>query len=164
MPSSSLKGKAETREWFEQHSEIKTVVDVGCGKGTYPHLLRKHNLKWIGIEIYEPYIEEFNLREMYSEIILGDIITCELPDADCIIFGDVLEHLPKENAKEVLTRAEAKYKHIIVSIPINYEQGPWKGNIHETHRSIWMEEELMELFKNYSFKRIYDHRIALFIK
>lgn len=162
MPNSSPKGKRETHEWFGLHSEIKTVVDVGCGQGTYPKLLKDKDIKWIGIEVYEPYIEQFKLKELYDEIIIGDILTCDWPDADCIIFGDILEHLEKKEAQRVLRKAEEKYNNIVVSIPIDYPQKANGDNKYEAHKTLWTERELGEQFKDYSIKKTYGN-IGLFI-
>lgn len=163
MPASSQKGKRETHEWFGKHPEIKTVIDVGCGSGTYPKLLKDKDITWTGIEIYLPYVAKFNLSKLYSHIIIDNILTCKLPEADCIIFGDVLEHLEKKEAKQIIKKAEKKYKHIVVSIPINYPQEAHIENKWEAHKSIWQEEELMELFKNYKIKEIHGN-IGLFIR
>ena len=164
MPSSSTNGKREIHEWFGQHPEIKIVVDVGCGDGTYPKLLKDKKLKWIGVEIYEPYVEEFNLGELYETIVIGDIRNCNFPVVDCIIFGDVLEHLTKEEAKEVLKKVGKIYKHIVVSIPVNYPQEARGENPYEEHKSIWSFEELDNFFSgDYKIRKLINN-IAIFIK
>jgi SAM-dependent methyltransferase len=79
---SSPNGKKEIKEWIEKQTDIKTIVDVGPGKGTYAKLLgNKYN--WIGIEAWKPYVEKYNLSNLYKEIIISDIKDIrEFPKAD----------------------------------------------------------------------------------
>lgn len=149
MPGSVIQGKQEIKEFIYSQDDIKTIVDVGPGSGTYPKLLSTFkDYSFIGIEVFAPYIKKFDLKLLYNEIIVSDISELpkeQWPDADCIIFGDVLEHLPKPKAIEVLDRAIAKYRHVVVSIPI----GTWPAKIHygnkkEAHLSTWDMNEIKE--------------------
>lgn len=152
MPGSSQQGKLIIKKWFEGKN-IKTIVDVGCGSGTYPKLLGGE-YKWIGVEIFPDYIERFGLKNIYSELIVEDIYTLavekpNLPKADCIIFGDVLEHLEREEAVAVLSKAVITYEHIVVSIPV-VDNGWGKvhyGNEREKHVYNWNFEEFKSLVK-----------------
>ena len=47
MPTSSSLGKIEIRNWFNARNDIKSIVDFGCGSGTYIDLLGKQKYKWI---------------------------------------------------------------------------------------------------------------------
>lgn len=152
MPNSAVNGKSVIKEFIESQSDIKTIVDVGCGQGTYAKLLGKE-YEYIGIEIFPAYIEKFNLLPLYKEILIGDvyeftvgIIHGGMPDGDCIIFGDVLEHLEDEEATFVLLQALQKYNHVILSIPVDGREGKVHyGNEHEKHLSSWTFEELEEI-------------------
>lgn len=164
MPSSSPKGKREIHEWFHNRRDIDIVIDVGCGDGTYPKLLKDRSYEWIGIEIHEPYIEKYKLYELYEKVIVADIRMWTIPIVDCIIFGDVLEHMTKEDAKEVVRRALLSCRHIVISIPINYPQKASHDNPYEEHKSIWTWEELDEwLPEEFKFRKLFDN-IAVFIK
>lgn len=145
MPSSVRHGKQEIKQFVQAQTDIRTIVDVGVGSGTYRYLLGK-NYYWIGIEIFQPYILKFGLQDVYQQIIVGDISEVELPQADCIIFGDVLEHLPKSKALEVLRSALVKYKHVVVSIPIGHYPGQIHyGNENEAHISEWEIKDIQQL-------------------
>jgi SAM-dependent methyltransferase len=144
MPASSPLGKLTTKSWFESRNDIKTIVDVGCGEGTYRKLLGQ-NYHWIGVDVWEPYVERFHLRDIYDEIIIGNIKDLSLTTGDCYIFGDVLEHLPKDDAINVINKIP-KDKHIIISIPLGiYEQGELEGNPHEAHKGYWTYDEVYNL-------------------
>lgn len=167
MPGSQINGKSEIREWINSKSDIKVIIDVGCGEGTYPKLLG-NKYEYIGIEIWEPYVEKFGLQDLYKEIILSDVRLCSLPEGDCIIFGDILEHLPKKDALKVLTEAGEKYKHLVLSIPISMKKGEivsgkiHYGNPNEAHVSSWLFVELEKMFK--WDRVIFSGGIGVFIK
>ena len=145
MPSSVKHGKAEIKRFIHNMVDIRTIIDVGAGSATYPKLLGGW-YNWIGVEIFEPYVEKFELNKYYNKIILGDISEIELPGADCIIFGDVLEHLPKNKALQVLRSALVKYKHVVVSIPIGHYPGQIHyGNENEAHISEWEIKDIQQL-------------------
>jgi hypothetical protein len=124
--------------------------------------------EYIGIEIWEPYIGMFDLHSLYKEIIISDVSSCKLPKGDCIIFGDVLEHLPKKDALRVLREAGEQYNHMILSIPISMKRGeivPAKvhyGNPYEAHLSDWIFAELEKMYR--WNKVILSGGIGIFIK
>jgi tRNA1(Val) A37 N6-methylase TrmN6 len=103
------------------------VVDVGCGDGYYCKLI-KHNIpkcKVIGIEKHKPYIKKFALTSIYDEIINNDIID-EIQNitGDLIIFGDVLEHLVKDDMEQVLKTAVQNFKFVLINSPYGYQPQP----------------------------------------
>ena len=147
MPVSSPLGKDIIKGWFGTQKDILKIVDVGCGEGTYKKLLGD-KYYWIGVEIWKDYIKKYNLKSLYNEIIEGDIREIPLPDADCIIFGDVIEHLPRIDALKLLGQSVEKYKHLVLSIPIGkYEQGAIEGNPNEEHKATWYFDDLAAIIQ-----------------
>ncbi len=75
MPMSSAEGKDWTRDRvlaLATDGPI-TVLDIGPGVGTYAKLLAGPQVSRLtGIEILEPYVHTYRLREYYDEIIIGD--------------------------------------------------------------------------------------------
>jgi len=163
MPDSSTKGKREIHEWFGQQKDIQTVLDIGCGSGTYPKLLEDKKYDWAGIEIWYPYIKKYKLHDIYRNLICGDVTKIILPEADCVILGDIIEHLKKDDAIRLIGEVIGQFKHIVMSIPINYPQGEVGGNPYEEHKSIWTFKELSELLPSDFSKRQFDN-IGVFIK
>lgn len=163
MPVSALEGKDIIKEWFESQSDIKTILDVGCGVGTYPDLLGK-KYTWIGIEVFKPYIEKYKLKDKYDQLIIGDVLEVDLPEADCVIFGDVIEHLERYQAEILMDIARNKYNHIVVSIPLGpWPQGAVNGNVYETHRYEWTSRESELFFNDFHIKKSVGH-IGVYIK
>ncbi len=158
MPSSSKKGKEEIKQWF-QTKKIETILDIGAGEGTYPKLLGKDYI-YTGVEIFKPYIEMWGLYDLYQMFFIGDASKMDLPQADCIIFGDVLEHIEKEDAKLLLARALKTYKHVVVSIPLS-DKAPFEGkehygNHHEKHVSYWTFDEVKNMHEWEVARNIHD--------
>jgi cyclopropane fatty-acyl-phospholipid synthase-like methyltransferase len=155
MPTSSNAGKKQIRQWIS-NIEVNKVLDVGCGEGTYPKLLKQqypilNNAEWWGIEAWAKYIEEFNLTELYNNIINEDVRKVNwdsIPNFDLIIFGDVLEHMTKEESQELVSKAITKSRYIIISIPIVHApQGAYEGNPFEIHvKDNWSHTEVLESF------------------
>jgi len=165
MPVSSVKGKSVIKEWFSRQNDIKTIVDLGPGSGTYPKLLGENRYVWKAVEIWGPYIELFNLDKLYQEIRIGDIQYMELPDGDCAIIGDVLEHIEKEGAIRTFHKIDRQFKHVVFSIPTNSDSKyVHEGNNFEKHVSVWTLEELEKLVPDTYKIREYVSPLAIFIK
>lgn len=149
MPSSAVNGKSVIKEFIDSQKDIKVIVDVGCGQGTYAKLLGD-KYDYLGIEIFEDYVEKFKLKDLYMSMFIADIYDVarmnQWPKGDCIIFGDVLEHLPKDKALIVLEKALRAFKHVVISIPVDGRVGKVHyGNEAELHLSDWTYEEVESL-------------------
>lgn len=150
MPTSAWDG----RQWVTARmadSTVSTVVDVGPGEGTYSTLGR-HLIwwaDWVGVEIFEPYVDRFLLGQKYDHIMVRDIrtIPAESFGTDyLILFGDVLEHMPRQDAVDLIEHHRRFAHEIYVSVPIvESVQGPCYGNDHETHLHQWTFEEMSDL-------------------
>jgi autotransporter strand-loop-strand O-heptosyltransferase len=144
MPYSFTYFKEEVKEWFlENVPTSKRILDVGPGIGTYSDLLRSSGYRIDAVEIYEPYVAKYNLRDKYDNVFIGSIVTFDINDYDFIILGDVLEHIPTNYAKELIRDIVAAKKECLVAIPYEMEQGEHEGNIHETHYQPDLTHEVM---------------------
>lgn len=154
MPGSSRHGKKEIKKWINNHY-ISTILDIGCGQATYPKLLG-NKYTYYGVEIWTPYIKKFDLLDYYKEIFIGDVLKLKLIVTDCIILGDILEHLEKEQAKLLLQKALVEYQHVVLSIPLS-DTKPYEGairyqNPYEKHISYWFFDELKK-FTNWDYAK-----------
>jgi cyclopropane fatty-acyl-phospholipid synthase-like methyltransferase len=150
MSDSVAQGKEQTKKWIVQNN-IKTILDIGTGRGNYSDLLKGVNIEKIdGIEVWEPYIERYNLKNKYNNIFLYDVRQWENFNYDLIIFGDVLEHMTKEESIHVWQKASSMAKHAIISIPIiHFPQGESEGNPYQVHiKDDWSEKEVIETFSD----------------
>ncbi|MFC3688638.1 class I SAM-dependent methyltransferase [Aquipuribacter hungaricus] len=135
MPISSSEGKDWTRQKLRDLAP-ESLLDVGAGAGTYARLVAEQRpARLVALEVFEPYVERYGLRELYDEVLVGDARTTELPEADVVVMGDVAEHMTVEEAQDLWRRAgEAARRAVYMSIPIvHYPQGALEHNDHEVH-------------------------------
>ncbi len=148
MPTSADEGKP----WLINKilaKEPKTILDLGAGAGTYARLLRPSlpDAHMTAVEIHAAYVSEHKLWRCYDSVIIGDIRTCDIPTADVVILGDVLEHMSRSDAHALWERArDHAEKAVLLSIPIvEWKQGAMFGNEHERHVETWSHLDVMEL-------------------
>lgn len=152
-------GKPETANWFKENEQsITRVLDIGPGSGTYIKLIKEEfnickNSFWVGIEAWKPYIDKFNLESMYDEIINSDVRTVDWDSLDnfsVAIAGDVLEHMTKDEAIDLVNKVLNKAKTLIISIPIVYmPQDEIEGNPFEVHvKPDWTHDEVIDTWGN----------------
>lgn len=105
------------------------AIDFGVGDGFYGKLLKYllPTCYTVGIEMEKSYIEKFGLMEIYDELIvcnLEDFIDeiIDDNDYDLAIFGDVLEHLVEDSAKEVIKKAASLFSYTIINSPLGFQE------------------------------------------
>lgn len=131
---------------------IAGVVDLGAGAG----LWRNHSwnlpirrVRWTAVEVHPPNLAKFKLSDRYDRVRCIDFRRIKFRNypGHLFIFGDVLEHLERAQAIDVVRRAAAAGS-VIVVMPFepttSAEQGAVGGNDYETHRYIWRWEEFAE--------------------
>ena len=145
MPNSYSFFKTEVKDWFIYNVPItKRILDVGPGQGTYSDLLKSAGYKMDAVEIWAPYVEQFNLKDKYDEVYIDDIRNFNLTKYDFVILGDVLEHLSKEDAQKLIDRMNEWGIDYMIAIPYMMEQdGEEYGNQYETHLQPDLTPEVM---------------------
>ena len=142
----------------------RKVLDVGCATGLFGEAVRHHlgRCQVFGIELNPRAAEQ--ARTVLHEVVTGDIEETKLPesfrDFDCIVCGDVLEHLRDPEA--VLRRLGERLApegRIVISIPnVQFYEviamlasGNWTythaGILDETHRHFYTKTDLEELIR-----------------
>lgn len=129
------KGKKEISNYIRKtYAKGSTCLDVGACTGVWWDLLGDH-LDMDAIEIYTPNYLGLLSRGCYGHVFYGDIRYFEYnADVyDIIIFGDVIEHMSVEDAREVLSYAWPRCEDMIIAVPYQYKQGELYGNKWERH-------------------------------
>lgn len=102
--------------FLQSHKNTLVVCDLGCGDFNIGKHLTAYTQKYIAVDIVEPLIERN--KTLYKEENLKfyclNIAKDELPDGDCIILRQVLQHLSNNEIKNI-TKKIAKYKYIILT-------------------------------------------------
>jgi 2-polyprenyl-3-methyl-5-hydroxy-6-metoxy-1,4-benzoquinol methylase len=157
MPYSAPENKEYTKQ-IVRNILPKTVIDVGAGAGIYGEIVRDivPNSHITAIEIWEPYIKQFNLKNKYDEVINKNINEVSSLECDLIIFGDVLEHMYKKDAIEIWNKVSKTAKYGIISIPtVHCPQGEYDNNPYEIHlEEDWTVEDVLQ-----SFSHIVEHQV-----
>lgn len=149
MPYSDPDNKALAAEWVAELSPA-SVLDVGPGAGAYGKMVRALlGVERVdAVEAWEAYVSEFALKDIYHAVFLGDVRKHEDFNYDLVIFGDVLEHMTRDEALEVYERAREQAKNVMFSIPIiHLPQGAYAGNPFEVHvEEDWSHDEVLDWF------------------
>ena len=120
MPHSYSYGKIEAIEFIKKNTTIESkILDVGPGVGTYADYLNPFGYHIDGLEIYDGYVNAYNLKEKYKNIYVGNIVNYDVSEYDFVIIGDVLEHLTIEDSISVLK----KCKNVLIAVPYLCPQG-----------------------------------------
>lgn len=130
---------------------IRRALDLGPGSGTYANLLLPSipKLKLDAVEVWEPYIHEFRLPTLYRQVAHADVRNHDNFDYDLVIFGDILEHMTKFEAKKIWDKVSTQASFAIICIPvIHYPQGA-SENPYEAHiKDDWTHEEVLDSFSH----------------
>jgi SAM-dependent methyltransferase len=129
----------------------QSILDVGCGEGTFSLLLvsPKNCLK-VGVDIYKPYGQKAKIH--YDFFVLANARSLPFKGLtfDCVVAAHLLEHLVKETGIKVIQEIErVAKKKIILILPNGFlRQDAYNGNPFQVHLSGWTFMEL----KNLGFK------------
>lgn len=123
-----------------------SILDIGCGKGTFTNLLKKANNKVIGCDISETAI--IKAKSKYRDVeflkLTADKALNLKKKWDLVIMMEILSYL--ENWKEILAKATSS-RYIYISIylppnPIGFVKS-FKELINEINKYFYIEIELL---------------------
>lgn len=112
----------------------KHVVDIGFGQNLLVEYLNKtqYNGNYVGLDLNEEYVRQANEQLQvgcfadypfsisYHNSSLKDFVSVSSHAIDCIVLGEVIEHIPKETAAEFLSYCKSRLHDngiIILSTP-----------------------------------------------
>jgi 2-polyprenyl-3-methyl-5-hydroxy-6-metoxy-1,4-benzoquinol methylase len=131
----------------------RRVLDIGCGFGKYGVLAREYLDVWheritrqqwqtriVGIEAFPDYRNPIH-EYVYNQVHFGDA-SAILPGLDgqfdVVLILDVIEHLEKPAAQQLVRESLKRSPVVIVSTPAEfYAQTALCGNPFEMHRCHW---------------------------
>jgi len=109
------------QKYFYSKLNDLTVLDLGCGDFNIGSQLYNKAKNYIGIDVVPGLIERnkklYNAKNLTFFCL--DIVKDELPDGDCILLREVLQHLTNNEVVIILEKLYS-YKYVIIteSIPI----------------------------------------------
>lgn len=135
-----------------------SILDIGVGFGKYGVLSREYLEFWDGREEYKLFtrridgVEAFGdyitplHRYVYNNLYIGDIgsiIDSEITHSyDLVLMIDVIEHLTKEQGRELIEKVLLRNGVLFISTPKDIgTQGEIFHNSFEVHRSQWSKDD-----------------------
>lgn len=151
---SADEGKSVLFEWLRE-IDPKVVIDVGAGQGVYARMARQVStaVRVIAVEVFFPSVRDYDLQRLYSDVVVADvrwvcwdrIVNKFSPDV--VIMGDVLEHMRRAEAIEVMDALSWRNIPTLVSLPIvHWPQGEVDGNPFEEHVEHWSDKSFRDAF------------------
>lgn len=147
----------------------RTILDIGCGVGNTGQILKERGFEEIfGVEINPAAAQQ--AKSFYKEVIVGDVEKDVLPFKkgffDCILYGDVLEHLIdpwrllkshnqilKDDGKIICSIPNIRYYKILKSLIVN---GRWEyvdlGIMDRTHLRFFTLKTIEDMFRETGFE------------
>lgn len=150
----------------------RSVLDVGCGFGRYGFLIREFLEIWTEHRYekseWQVYLEGIDAYAgnwcplhdyLYDRYVTSDIRSYPFERRfDLILAGDVIEHLPKAEAFDVLQKLESNADRVLVGIPLGdrWVQGELGGNPFQAHRSTWQTADFTQRYDVLSWETALD--------
>ena len=127
--------------------DCNTVLELGCG---YNSPIQYCNVHFsVGVELFEPYLQESKKKAIHKQYIKADIRKIEFKPKsfDTVVALDVLEHLTTEEGLMLIKKMEKwSRKKIIIFTPNGYVwQDDYDNNPLQEHKSGWSAKELEKL-------------------
>ena len=130
--------------------EPRSLLDVGCGNNSPIARFSRRIPHTVGLDKFEPWLEESRERGIHDQYVLGDVVAIEREFGerafDVVLACDVLEHLRYAHADELLSMMErVAGERVVVLTPNGFvpQAATW-GNPHQVHRSGWSVRALEE--------------------
>ena len=140
-----------------QKLEPASILDIGKGFGKYGFLVHEYagidnqhkinprsslkELSTVSIDAVEvdPDLMLPHLDQVYREVYFGDILKIYpgLPAYDLVLMIDIIEHIDKQGAIELLRHLLKKGSRVIVSTPIDFFEQHLYESEYENHVSHW---------------------------
>jgi len=132
---------------IDELSRYDSVLDLGCGPFSKIH---RSNIPFsVGVELFDPYIQESKRKAIHNQYIKADIRRIEFKPRsfDAVVVIDVLEHLTKQEGVCLINKMETwAKKKVIITTPNEYlHQDIYHDNALQEHRCGWSVEELRGL-------------------
>ena len=128
-------------------SKAAIAVDFGAGQGKYGMMLRDIFGKKVhitAVEVFANTARYLKRKKIYDTVVSSDCQTWLEKNRqyyDLAVFGDILEHLRRDEIYRCIDIALNYFDKIIIVVPVGEErQGAIGGNIYEKHKTVITED------------------------
>ena len=148
---------------YNELKDAKDILDLGCGQES---CLSHINIKayTVGVEASKKCYQIALRDKTHKKLInanLMDYIRKNRQHYEVILLSDIVEHLTKKQAAEVINNAKKWANKIVLFTPKGYLEQVDEGNDYNSHKSGWEAEDLTKLgfnakiVQNFNIKSIY---------
>lgn len=130
-----------------------SVLDIGCGKSSVLEVFEIQNK--VGLDAFEEYTAISKNKKTHHTYIQGNINEVDLnkilPEFKAVILFDLIEHLTKKEAEDLINTIESfsNLKFIAIKTPSSYiNQDTYDNNVFQIHKS----HIKSEYFRNKGYK------------
>lgn len=145
MPTSNLAVWPTILWMAESAKPHRTVLDIGPGHGKAAVLLREYlnepPTRIDACEAWPDYVDQFDLRRLYHAVIEQDatLLTADvLAGYDLVLMVDVIEHMQKDAALELLDRIPG---WVVICTPVAFFHNGPNLPPTEEHVSHWTQDD-----------------------
>jgi len=137
-------------EPFFKGKYFKTIIDLGCGEGSYAIHLKQYASRVIGVDV-DP-LSVVISKGHYDKVIEANISNIILPRNCAVFCNQVIEHMTPKNGVRLLKQLRSKAKFAIICCPVDpFRRQEWRilapwGKQH-SHKSTWTPS----VFNHYGF-------------
>ena len=129
--------------------DCKTALDLGCGRGKGSLIEVTPITYSVGVDIFEPYLKESKAKGVYSNHILADITRIEFKQDsfDAVLAFEVVEHLTKEDALQLISKMEKwARKKVVITTPNGFMfQASYDDNAYQVHKTGFSIDEFSKI-------------------
>lgn len=176
MPYSAPEGKDVSLGFIKRHVlpfKHNRFMDIGAGSGTYHKLWAPvfPEVKWTGIEVFEPYGLDFHLNSRYHCMIWADATKWNYRiwrefNYDLIILGDVIEHMPQSAIQKMWPELLQISRYVLVSTicsPYNQQPEEYERNRYEQHLYLELPPERLRRMLGNPVEQWVGQRIGVYL-
>jgi hypothetical protein len=136
-----------------------SVLSLGCG--ILQEIEGLECAYFMGVDIYEPYIEK--LRNRGYSVLCADITKMHLSSFDVILALDILEHLELDEAiKLILRMQKAAIKKVIIYTPSKFHDNVninWRGEKQDIFD--WLDKSEQSLYRGLGVNEHQAHKCLI---
>lgn len=141
----------------------RKILDVGPGHGKHGVLLHEYLAPMPevhAVEMWPPYVYDFNLKGIYDHVIIDDVCNLsqeQLDEYDLVVMGDVIEHIEKDKALDLLSRIKG---WVIIATPVDHfhtEEGLPPTEAHVSH---WEKKDFENTGRLERYEQCYSSHLA----
>lgn len=127
----------------------RTVLDVGAGYGKYGCLVREYSPaeRVDGFDVGPPRYANYDHFYVGDARQLEAVLPPDVPHYDLALFLEVIEHLDKNDAWQVLDTLTQRAERVLVSTPLGFRKQEYPETPYETHRSGWYPWEFGKRYR-----------------